>query len=119
MKKSLLLAFAAVLITFSHSSFCQIQETIKTERGGKRANAVVEPGVVDDVVMDARALKHYSEQDIKIMPTVKKMQVNYLYKNSFLPDADNQYSQLYTEEFLKSNFDVADFNNKREESKRV
>src|ERR1700741_3734632 len=117
MKKTLFLAFAIVFLTICNTTFAQNNKEIRKFDRPRSAPAV-EAEVVDNIVMDKRALKHYSEQKIKTMPTVKKVQVNYLYQESFILDPGNKYSSV-CKESVKDEFDVALYNNQRDENKRV
>ena len=119
MKKSICIVFALMLIRCGNSLFGQNKEVMTLPRPMKTQQSA--PGgtvVVDNIVLDARAKKHYTTQQISTMPTLKKLKVNNMYAESFILDPKNNYTSTCTNN-LKDQVDVADYAIKRSKTART
>ncbi len=114
-KSSYFILLAILLCLFCSELQAQTEERKKPVRAVTTTDM---PTVSDNIELDLRARKHYTTEDIRVMPTLKKKQVNFMYTQSYLPDPKNSYntdcSKIPVDEF-----DVYDYNKQRKEKERV
>lgn len=100
-----------IVLTVAINSFGQITERKDVDRKPSGNGKPVY--FVDNVTMDQRALAHYKDEQIKQMPTYKKLQVNNYYQKSyelFIP-ANGSYKA--------ANFDISKYESYRKEDTRA